>query len=291
MKKGFLFLAVVVLAACSTDEPRNDEEVKDDSKQEAVVTFRIDVPDTGDAAGAAARMTRGTAVSESDMTDLWAFDYVGGRQKQGTRQMSTDTNFGTISMTLPLGTHTVYFVASRGLNPNEDTDDLITWETPKDTFWGSVTVNVESGTSANVSVELKRVVTKLAVSITDAVPDDMSALVITPAEWYYGIDYTTGMPIGLQYNAARTISVPSSYVGSTDLSAAIFGFCTNDEWTTGFTVTAQNASGTAIGQASVAQAPFMANRTTRFSGPLFHASGGMSITLDDEWLDEYSATW
>jgi hypothetical protein len=60
---------------------------------------------------------------------------------------------------------------------------------------------------------------------------------------------------------------------------------------TGFTVTARNASNATIGQATVAAAPFVQNRTTRFSCPLFHANEGITITLADEWLDEYSATW
>lgn len=288
MKKVFLIAAVAVgLVGCSGDEPK-DEKVTND----AVVTFRIDVKNGGgDAGGAAARITRGTPVASSEMTDLWIFDYHGGEQKQGTRQRSTDSGFGVVSMSIPLGQHTFYFVASMGDEPNEETDGVIVWAKPKDTFWGKVELNLTNGTTANVDVELQRVVTKLAVTVTDVVPADIATLTITPQTWYYGLNYTTGEPTSAQDGVERTVSVPLSFVGTTDLAMSIMGFAGESGFETGFTVTANNASRQAIGQATVAAAPFVQNRSTRFTGPLFHANEGITITLADEWLDEYTATW
>ena len=291
MKKVIWMAAVAAgLVGCSGDEP-NDEQVKNDEK-EAVVTFRVDVTDGGgDAGGAAARITRGTPVASSEMTDLWIYDYVGGEMKQGTHQRNTDSGFGTVSMSIPLGQHTFYFVASMGDEPNEETDGVITWAKTKDTFWGKAELNLTNGTTANVDVELQRVVTKLAVNVTDVVPADIATLTITPQTWFYGLDYTTGEPTGAQDGVERTVSVPASFVGTTDLAMSIMGFAGVSGFETGFSVSARNASNVTIGQATVAAAPFVQNRTTRFSGPLFHANEGITITLADEWLDDYTATW
>lgn len=285
-KTNLLLLALVLLCGCSKEET---EEQKDN---EALVTIRVDVTEKdGDAGEAVSRMTRATPVASSDMTDLWVFDYVGGEMKQNSHQTSTASGFGTVSMVLPLGSHTLYFVASRGDEPDEDTDDIITWGTPKDTFWGKLNLNLTSGTSTSVTAELQRVVTKLAIAVTDAVPSEMAAVVITPATWYYGLNYTTGAAVGAENGRERVIAIPASLAGTTDLAASVCGLSGGTEWTTGFTVSARDDNGNTIGQAAVASAPFKANRTTRFTGPLFHANEGIQVTLADEWLEDVEMTW
>lgn len=46
-----------------------------------------------------------------------------------------------------------------------------------------------------------------------------------------------------------------------------------------------------IGLVNVAAAPFMANRSTEFSGALFSTSGTFTITLNDEWDAPWTGTW
>lgn len=235
--------------------------------------------------------TRAVAVGESNMTDLWVYDYVGGECKRGVRQMSSQSGFGTVTMDFAPGSHTLYFVASRGTGAEEDEEGKIVWSTPGDTFWAKVELDVSSGMDRNVSVTMKRVATCLTVAIEDVVPENMSRLAVVPDKWYCGLDYTTGEPCGAVESTERSVSVPASYVGKSGLSASFFGLSGASEWTTDFSVLAYDGSDGVLGSVSVSGAPFLRNRVTRYSGRLFQYGADFNVTLDDGWGERYEGTW
>ena len=90
-------------------------------------------------------VTRGYLEADGrDLTDVWVLDYQGDVLVQQIHQSdNTAEDFGQPSMTLAYGSHHVYFVASRGINPTLSTaDKTITWEKPSDTFWADYSVTV-----------------------------------------------------------------------------------------------------------------------------------------------------
>lgn len=233
--------------------------------------------------------TRST-LSDAQMTDLWVFDYVDGLQVGSTHQTSDGDGFGSVTVSVTYGDHTFYFVASRGTEPTID-GTTITWAKPSDTFWQSVTLDIEPGTSNTQAVTLSRVTTRLRITVTDEVPAELSKLCITPATWYYGIDFTTGEPCD-QRNQERSVAVPSSYVGTSGtLMMSIYGFSGTDEWMTDVVVTALNSSNTSIGSVTLSDVPFLRNRVTSYSGGLFQTGRSMTIEVNDAWADDYEATW
>ena len=148
------------------------------------------------------------------------------------------------------------------------------------------------GASASAySVALDRVVTKLKITATDAVPDGTATVVVLPGKWYAGLDYLTGQPADMRDNEEISVAVPDSYIGNTGLAVSFFGFSSAAEWTTPLTVSARDADNDIIGMVNVAAAPFMANRATEFSGSLFSTSGTFTITLNDEWAEPWQGTW
>ena len=233
-------------------------------------------------------MTRAT-LAESQMTDLWLFDYMDGEPKATIHQTSEDDGFGAITLTADYGEHSLYFVASRGDTPTIDGTTL-SWAKPSDTFWQNVTLNIEPQTSTNQSVTLQRVVTRLRVAVTDEVPANLKTLSVIPSTWYYGIDYTTGEATNSQ-STPRVINVPSSYVGTTNLSTSFYCLCPADGFETDITVTAKDAEETSIANIALSNVPFERNRITNYSGSLFTQNRAVSVTTDDEWLDEYATTW
>ena len=112
-------------------------------------------------------MTRAT-LAELNLTDLWIFDYVGAELKQTIHQASTDASFGSASLSLDYGEHTLCFVASRGSEPTV-TAPTISWVKPSDTFWAALSLNVQPASSASQSVTLHRVATRLRIAITDEI--------------------------------------------------------------------------------------------------------------------------
>lgn len=290
MNKWFLsIMTVVMLMACEKMVVVYEDDDADDTFS---VTFSVGGGfiekniefEFGD-------VTRSVVVGESNMTDLWVYDYVEGEQKRGVHQVSTQSGFGTVTMEFTPGSHTLYFVASRGTGAEEDDEGTIVWSSPGDTFWAKVELDVSSGMNRNVNVTMKRVATCLTVAIEDVVPENMSRLAVVPDKWYCGLDYTTGEACGVVESTERSVSVPDSYVGKAGLSASFFGLSGASEWTTDFGVLAYDGSDVVLGSVSVSGATFLRNRVTRYSGRLFQYGADFSVTLDDGWNERYDGTW
>lgn len=266
----------------------NDEWAGEDFYQFSRVAFNV----CGDFTLSTYDMTtRSLEADSKPMTDLWLFDYMGTTLMQSLHQTSSDADFGTPTVELLSGDHHIYFVASRGKTPViSTTNHTITWSSVSDTFWKDYSLTVTGSANASRSVTLDRVVTRLRLSITDAIAADVSTISITPIHWSYGLDYLTSQPIAHESSHPVVIDIPGSYIGTTDLAINIFGFSSSDEWTTDIAISA-NSTTSVLGSASISDAPFKRNRTTEYRGPLFGSSGVMTVNLTTDWLDSHQATW
>ena len=276
----------MMLSSCEYVQVEDLAELEENTSDSRTVTFRLSTDDW-------LALTRGSMTAdEAEMTDLWIFDYMGDDLVQMSAYSPTDDDWGNPSLTLKLGSHNIYFVASRGDQPTVDEEHTtITWGTPKDTFWKSLSLNVASGGSTSQTVTLDRVATKMKLQVNDLVPDGISTLNITPVTWYFGLDYTTGAATSSEVRE-RSVTVPSAYAGTTGrLVASFFGISDATEWTTNISVTAKDGDGKVIGSATIADAPFQRNRISIFSGNLFNGAGAMDVTLDGTWADDYTTTW
>ena len=229
----------------------------------------------------------------NQMTDLWVFDFVGDDCVQSLHQTTSDEAWGQPQMSLALGTHHIYFVASRGVSPVVNaTDKTIVWSSVRDTYWKDYDVTVVSTSNGNRAVTLERVVAKLKLTINDEIPTGASTLTCTPASWHYGLNYTTGAPIAATSDQPITISIPSSYIGTIgQLSASFFTVSGVDEWTTNVGVAIKDGNSTTLGSAVIANAPLKRNRSTEYSGSLFSSGGAVTVSVDCDWLSPYVGTW
>ena len=283
---GLMAMAMAMMTAGCTQEA---DEFGAEEQGEVVTTFAV----TGDFEMSLKAMTRGELTADGKaMTDLWVLDYKDGSLVQQLHQTSDDEDFGSPTLALSLGQHHIYFVCSRGTTPTLSTEEhSITWATTSDTFYKDYSVSVTSGSSSSRSVTLDRVATKLGITIADAIPTGTAYVEITPATWYYGIDYLTGEATAAQTSGTRTINIPESRIGKTGTNLNIFGLSGETEWTTDVTVTARDGEDNILGTATISGAPFKANRATTYSGSLFSAGGGFAMTLTDSWDDDYLGSW
>lgn len=277
MKKLFVS-ALLISAFVSCSDDTHEITMKKD------ITFAVSGEFTQTA------FSRALMADGSEMTDLWIYDYMDGVLKQQVHQSSTDDDFGTPTLSLDYGTHTVYFVAARGRESTAG-GTVISWQKPSDTFWITENITVTSGTSATKSVTLSRVTTKLRLLVLDKVPQDIASVTVRPAQWWYGLDYTSGTAATPNTNGF-SISVPSSYQGTEgSLILSIYGMSDTGEWMTDVDIIAKDASGSTIGAATIHDAPFLRNRVTEYSGRLFTLGSSMEISLDDTWLPSYTSEW
>lgn len=280
MKKVLLIaLAVYLLTACS------EERIETNNCK--VVTFSIG----GDFSLRTESFTRALEADGSSMTDVWVLDYVGSSLVQQIHQSSNDNDFGTPSISLGYGEHHVYFVASRGQNPSLDTESCnLTFSRVSDTFYKDYAVNVSSSTSGNIAVTLDRIVAKLRVVINDEVPSNAAALNLTPHTWYYGFNYTTAAPVAAQTDVTSSISLPSSVLGTTGVTATMFTFSTAS-WATTVAINSTSANDDILGSISVANVPFSINTITTVSGNLYSSAKAAAISLNTSWGDGQERTW
>ena len=279
-----------MLAACER-QSIDDATVPDDSPAGKKFTFTL----KGDFSNDWKPVTRGyLAADGKDLTDVWVLDYDGnGNLLQQLHQSdNTAEDFGQPVMQLKYGQHHVYFIASRGQSPMlNTTDKTITFTKVLDTFYKDYEVTVVSTSNGNRAVTLDRIVTRLRLFFTDAVPDNAATINITPATWHYGFNYVTGAMADTKANQTMTLNVPASSVGSTTESANLFGFSPATEWNTNVSINSKTSGGDIIGQATITDAPFLPNRVTEYSGPLFSSNGTMTLSLDTTWDTSVTGTW
>jgi len=299
MKKLFIMAcAVAMLTACEkeimSDEPTDNAVVVTDDHGNVLPTKKFTFTLKGDFSDEWKPVTRGyLAADGKDLTDVWVLDYMDGALVQQVHQSdNTAEDFGKPVMNLAYGAHQVYFIASRGVGPVLNTDaHTITFGSVRDTFWKRYDVSVVSTSNGNRAVTLDRVVTKLRLTFTDEVPATANSISIIPHTWYYGLDYTTGQPASVQTDAATVITIPDASKGQTGIQASLFGFSTAEEWNTDVVISSRTATDAVLGSATIASAPFKANRVSDYSGPLFSAGGSISLSLNGEWITPYEGTW
>lgn len=286
MKKYLLLLLAGALVSCQKVSLYDEEETAEEPETKTV-TFKVN----GDF-GTPTFTRSALSADGREMTDLWIFDYVGDECVQTIHQDSGDDDFGEPSLSLAYGFHHIYFVASRGTDPDLNEDDhIIVWSSVRDTFWQDYEVTISRTSDTEHDVTLDRMVSKLKVTVNDRIPEGCTKLIIEPAKWYYGLDYTDGS-MAWESNDEISVSIPSNYIGTTgNLSASFFTMSSDDEWTTNLTVTAVNGNNVILGTASISNAPFVANRATAYSGNLFSNMNAFTISLNDTWLSDEVLTW
>lgn len=294
MKKILSTAAVAALCfmACSTDEPTANLTVKTETKpmgEPVTITFRC----RGDFDLTTESFTRSLEADGKQLTDLWVLDYVDGALTQDViHQTSSDADFGTPTVSLAVGSHHVYFIASRGKTPTLNTDaGTITFGSVSDTFYKDLSLDVTASSNGSRSVTLERIVTKFTAVITDAIPEGAATFHITPVQWYYGWDYVNAAPTTATNSQTITINIPASEIGKTNESLNIFCFSASDEWTTDVAIDCKKGDGTILGTATITDVPLKQNRITTFSGPLFSANGLTTVSLSTDWQTEYEGTW
>lgn len=293
MKKVILIMmAAVMMCGCEKAILPEDGVVEEKEGKELVDTKKFTFTIKGDFEISTEEMRGYLQADGQDMTDLWVFDYVGDECVQSLHQTATDEDWGQPTMHLTYGTHHVYFVASRGVTPTVDeVNNTIVWGSVRDTFWKDYEVTVLSTSNGNRAVTMDRVITKLRMLVTDQVPATAATISMTPVQWYMGLNYRTGAPVGSVENHVFTVSIPAALVGTSgQLAYSVFGFSTEAEWTTDVHV-AVNSSSAVLGEAAVDDVPLKANRVTNFSGSLFSLGSRMDVSLNSTWADAYNGTW
>ena len=235
-------------------------------------------------------VTRAIEANGEALKELWVFDCYENGCALVAKQTDAQDDFGVVSMQLNYGSHKLAFVASRGEGSEVEVDNgKIEWAKVKDTFWTVEDLEVAKGGAAEMSVTLKRVVSRMRVMMSDVVPQNMKKMKITANGWYKGIDVRTGETVGSLSSVdaiAETseVDIPSVYIGTSKrLAVSLWSIGKSERWTQDVTIGALDENGESIGETICSGVPMERNRVTNVTG--YFLSGGKlgNILVDDDW--------
>ena len=270
MKK---FLSICALAALLIGCNGKDEPTQA-NLQTNQVTFNVQGMTSTSEPMDAPRKAPASLIDDSDaLTDLYLFDGT----TQLVHQTSDQAEFGTITVLLTTGDHTLHFVATRSTGLSYE-NGILACTSLKNTFGKTMQLNVAGGGDQNVTLD--RLSGKLIITINDAIPSGASNLRIQLGGRYTSLDiaslYGTS-PAAFDQN----VNI-SGRVGQSGYAITLFMLAPDAYgYETDFTLTATNASSDVIGQATgtITIAP---NTKTLLSGNLFTGTRSF-ISLSTGW--------
>ncbi|MBR1378012.1 MAG: hypothetical protein IJ557_02660 [Bacteroidaceae bacterium] len=271
----FMVSALIVVGTFASCEKAS---VQTEQNKKHKVTFVVGTSDF------AITKTR-TSLSESNITELLVIDKVAGVQKQVIRQSDSDTDFGSPTLSLDYGTHTLTFIAHRSEGAAFDSESF-TWSASRvrDTFILTEDIIIDTNSSTTRNVSVPRAVWQLKFLVNDALPDDLTKVRVV-MQTYYGKVSLSSLN-GLNAQAlTRDFEIPASVLGTTGNYFSVFGFCPsiNNEYTSDVSISFMRSDGSIIQSHSLSSIPLETNCVTTVSGDYFSMTANSVIDLNVAW--------
>lgn len=218
-----------------------------------------------------------------------------GKFLHSIKQLSSDTNFGTIKDNLHIGSYTAVLAAGGNYllagGATLSTGSLYyfnagTYYYDQDTFFKKIAINV-TNTDVVAPVTLSRVVGKVLINIEDAIPADALSLTLTTSDAFLQ-DYNFGSlspstAMKSPYNVL--INFKNSDIGTKNYQLSFLTLNT----TTPFSIVLQayGPSGS-ISKKTISNITCYPNKITLLTGNLFGgngntATGGLTLGVDSTW--------
>lgn len=280
--KNYLVIAAFVAAfvACSNTQ-------KDEPKQERTVVFRV-LGFEVETEGMTVAGRRGAPILDDEngmeLTDIYVFD--------GTAQLAHQTSdaadFGTVTLNLAQGAHSLSFIATRSSGIGY-ADGKMTFTSIRPIFGKLLPLTV-SGTTAAQSVVLDRLTGQLVVTINDAFPADAAEIAFTVSPKYEALDVATlcgtdGMSKTFRVSCADKVGSSGQTYRLNTLAPSL-----TDEYTADVSITVYNAGGTAIHSVALTSVRMAGNTKTMLSGNLF-AGQKANVTVNHGWNSDIVGTF
>lgn len=271
MKKYLLFLPfVALLAACKSNEPLQTQSV----------TFRVA---TFSQSSEPLHKPAAVILDDEDgspLTDIFIFD----GENQVAHQTSDAEDFGTVTLPLTHGEHTLHFVATRSTGIEVGNGNMACTSL-RSTFGKHLSIDVTS-TTEDQDLALDRLTGMLQINILDEFPTNA-------AEIEFIVD-----------NRYTTLHVEDFNGGATETSRNIRAACTSrvglsnqtfsincipktfgHSYNANVTINAYDAQGNQIATASVPNVTIAASTKTKLTGKLFNMPAA-NITVNTEWEED-----
>lgn len=234
--------------------------------------------------------TRSTAISSMCSRITFAFFQDGEKIKQ-VSQKSSDSGFGSLTVSLPSGNYKFVVLAHNGSdNPTVTSLEKITFGNNgklSDTFY--YYGELDATESKDVSLSLKRAVAMVRFITTDAVPTDVKKMKFNYTGGSSTLNAITGLgSVNSQQEETFTVET-AARSGQSEYEIYTFPHDTNG--TLKLTVTALMDNDEEYKKEIFEEVPVTRNQITKYTGKFFENTQKpgeikMSLQTDDEWTEK-----
>lgn len=295
MKKIMLFVAIVAMVSC-TGSKKETQDTDPDALQ--TVTFHVKafrhalLDEDGEQAESLQVSSRRAPhatilddVNGTALTDLFVFDGT----TELIHQTSTDENFGTLTLELTHGQHSLSFICTRATGISVS-DGIMSFGSIRPTFGRLVNLNVTSGTNSQ-AIALDRLSGLLQITINDAFPASAKEIEFVINPRYSQMDVTTLQAVNsCEWSSGR--SNCASKAGQSDVSYTLHTILPSmtEEMEANVTINIYGSAGTVIYSVTIQDVRLATNTKTILSGSLFTAASA-SILVNTSWNADIVGTW
>ena len=273
MKKIILPLAAALIVACSSD---TEEPVMNQEPTEVTLTF------SPYEVSAITRTATGISTYCTHL-DVWVTD---GETTTSAHQTSTDTGFGTVSMSLNrTKTYTLIAVAHKCASNATLTDGIIAFPDEKVTHSMIYKTTFSPATTTSLSCEMTRIVGWFRIEGTDQVPTDAHTIQIAMGDTFTRWNTATSAGANTIDRTATFENFNRNQDGTMTFNLYIIPTNLTDTDHMDITVTALKENGEELEQKTFTDVPVKAGYKTTYRGQ-FYTTEGMSMSFTaDEWSE------
>lgn len=218
------------------------------------------------------------------LTDLFVFD--------GTNQLAHQTSdaadFGTVTLNLSHGNHSLSFILTRSTGITVE-DGVIAMTNVRSTFGKLLALNVTSSTPSQ-DLTLDRISGMLQLTINDAFPATASQIEFVVNPRYMQLNATNLQAVnGASWN--QRVSCTSKQ-GQSGVQYTFHHICPSltDDTTADVTINVFNSSDEVIASVTIDDVRLAANTKTLLNGNLFTAPSA-SVSVNHLWNESIEGTW
>lgn len=280
MKKCVFFAAMLLLAACSSD---NGEELNVKSEDLGVTDAEVTLNFCPYEMSA---MTRAATSISGIVNHLDVWFYENGSEVAAVHQSSSDDGFGTVTVSLNrLKTYTLYAVGHKANGAATLADGIISFPEDKVTHAMVYTTTFCPGTTASLNCLMTRIVGMLRFEITDAVPDDAYTVQFALGSSFTRWNITSSIGTNAIDRVASFSNFSRANDGSVTFSIYILPTNLSDTDQMDITVTALKQNGDEIESKSFENVPIKAGYRTTYRGQFFTTEGVTGSFTVDDWSE------
>lgn len=226
-------------------------------------------------------LLRGTEPLSDYATTINWYDF----QTEALKSDIVAENIDQLEIPLDNGMHQLFFVAHSAVSTSfsNETNSFSSGKVT-DTFWGDLQLEVNEGTEREQNISLKRVVGKILLQLTDAIPEEAKFMQLTINGYCAFLNVKTGVGAEKEckdYTYRWTYK--SGNIGQKNTTYSVFTYIPSDSYKVGMRVNILDESENVIYSRKISDIPVKMNQTTTLVGEIFSGEKKFSFSFSPEW--------